>query len=118
MLRDGLTTWAEWNGPDSRSDCHAWGASPNFELLRTVAGIEPAAPAFRRVRVAPHLGAFHQISANMPHPAGSIRVHLARRGGDLEAEISLPTGIAGDLEWQGEKRDLQPGQNRLVLHGR
>ena len=56
MLGDGLTTWAEWSGPDARSDCHAWGASPNFELFRTVAGIESAAPGFRRVRIAPNPG--------------------------------------------------------------
>src|SRR5204862_7368792 len=26
MLSQGLTTWAEWSGPDARSDCHSWGS--------------------------------------------------------------------------------------------
>jgi alpha-L-rhamnosidase len=31
MLDRGLTTWAETADP-TRSDCHAWGASPNYVL--------------------------------------------------------------------------------------
>ena len=38
MLALGLTTWAE-NPEPTRSDCHAWSAHPNFDLLATVAGI-------------------------------------------------------------------------------
>jgi alpha-L-rhamnosidase len=47
MLAHGLTTWAETADP-TRSDCHAWGASPNYELFRTVLGIDSAAPGFAR----------------------------------------------------------------------
>jgi len=54
MLARGLTTWAERDEP-SRSDCHAWGSSPNFELFHTVLGIDSAAPGFRRVSVRPFL---------------------------------------------------------------
>ena len=68
MLTQGLTTWAEWSGPDARSDCHAWGASPNYEVLRTVAGIESLAPGFRRVHIAPNLGKLEHISATCPIP--------------------------------------------------
>ncbi len=64
MLAQGLTTWAEWNGPDTRSDCHAWGASPNFELIRTIAGVESIAPGFKRVRIAPNLGNIHEVTAH------------------------------------------------------
>jgi alpha-L-rhamnosidase len=39
MLALGLTTWAETPEP-SRSDCHAWSASPSYELFRTVLGID------------------------------------------------------------------------------
>ncbi|HEY7209750.1 MAG TPA: alpha-L-rhamnosidase C-terminal domain-containing protein [Bryobacteraceae bacterium] len=118
MLRDGLTTWAEWNGPDSRSDCHAWGASPNFELLRTVAGIEPAAPGFKQVRIAPHLGDLKQLTARMPHPAGMIQVRFAREGRQLHADVDLPPGTPGEFEWASEKHALQPGANRITLNGR
>lgn len=118
MLSQGLTTWAEWNGDDVRSDCHAWGASPNFELLRTVAGISSAAPGFRMVSIAPHLGKLEGVSASMPHPRGSIRVELRRDGKKLTAEIELPAGVPGMFEWGGQRRALSPGKSRLELTAR
>jgi alpha-L-rhamnosidase len=115
MLRQGLTTWAEWSGPDARSDCHAWGASPNYELLRTVAGIESVAPGFRRVRIAPNFGSLEHISATMPHPKGEIRVDLQRSGGKLVADVELPSGVSGEFNWMGRSVSLKPGNNHLDL---
>jgi hypothetical protein len=113
MLAQGLTTWAEWSGPDARSDCHAWGSSPNYELLRTVAGIDSLAPGFRRVRVAPNLGKLEHISAIMPHPKGEIRVSLQRRNGKLVADVDLPSGITGSFDWLGRSVALKSGTNHL-----
>ncbi|MBN2318343.1 MAG: hypothetical protein JXR49_04665 [Acidobacteria bacterium] len=48
----------------ARSDCHAWGSSPNIELYRTVLGIDSGAPGFAEVRMEPHLGALKK--AGMP----------------------------------------------------
>ena len=117
MLAQGLTTWAEWSGPDSRSDCHAWGASPNFELLRTVAGIESIAPGFARVLVAPNMGTLEMVNAEMPHPKGTIRVQLNRTkehgGKKAIADIALPFGITGDFLSNGRTQPLQGGKNHL-----
>ena len=112
MLRDGLTTWAEWNGADTRSDCHAWGASPNFELLRTVAGIESMAPGFKRVRIAPNPGSFAEVTAQMPHPKGMIEVKLRRKAG-LMADVQLPDGTEGELDWEGKVYPLHSGANHV-----
>ena len=114
MLQNGLTTWAETADP-SRSDCHAWGASPNFELLRTVAGIDSMAPGFARVRVAPSLGQLTELHARMPHPKGEIDVQLAKRGGKLTADVQLPAGITGEFDWAGTKKPLAAGKNHLVF---
>lgn len=44
-IASGLSTWAEISDTHStRSDCHAWGASPNIELYRIVLGIDTDAP--------------------------------------------------------------------------
>jgi hypothetical protein len=116
MLTQGLTTWAEWNGTDARSDCHAWGASPNFELLRTVGGIESAAPGFRRVLIAPNLGANKHLIASMPHPRGEINVELTSNDpAHLTADISLPDGISGKFEWNGVTQPLLSGKNHLEI---
>jgi hypothetical protein len=110
QLQQGLTTWAEKDN-DSRSDCHAWGASPNFELLRTVAGIESAAPGFSRVRIAPNLANLPTVTATMPHPKGMIRVVLTTS----QADIDLPAGIPGEFVWHGATQTLKPGANHLTL---
>ncbi len=112
QLARGMTTWAEQPEP-SRSDCHAWGASPNFELFRTVLGIDSAAPGFRRVLIRPFLGKLNQASGAIPHPKGEIAVNLAKRGGTLQAEVTLPPGVDGEFVWNGERKPLSSGANRL-----
>src|SRR5262249_2965474 len=79
MLSRGLTTWAEMHEP-SRSDCHAWSASPNYELFRTVLGIDSAAPGFKRVIVKPFPGKLTTVSGSIPHPNGEVVVSLRRTG--------------------------------------
>jgi 3',5'-cyclic AMP phosphodiesterase CpdA len=114
MLERGLTTWAETSDP-TRSDCHAWGASPNYELFRTVLGIDSAAPGFARVSIRPFLGKLTHVSGSIPHPKGEIAVTLTLDNGKLNAGVTLPAGVEGKFEWHGQTRDLHPGENRLTL---
>ena len=114
----GLTTFAEWldrPGAPSRSDCHAWSASPNYELLHTVLGIDSAAPHFKRVLVRPFLGPLKRAKGSVPHPKGMIEVTLERAGAGLRAEVTLPPNILGELVWKGAHHPLSPGQNTLSV---
>ena len=112
----GLTTWGEdANVFGTRSDCHAWGASPNIEFFRTVLGIDSDAVAFRRVRIEPHLGDLKEIGGEMPHPSGSIQAHYRVKGKKLQAEITLPDGVDGLFVWKGNERALHGGKNVLIL---
>jgi hypothetical protein len=115
MLREGLSTWAETNEPDVRSDCHAWGASPNFELFRTVLGVDSAAPGFRRVVIRPFLGRLTRVSGAIPHPRGEVAVSLAVENGGLRAEVELPDGVDGELVWGTQRRPLPSGTSRHTL---
>jgi len=112
MLALGLTTTPETAEP-TRSDSHAWSAHPNHGLLATVLGVRPAAPGFARVRVAPHLGSLMRAEGVLPHPKGEIAVKLVRKGAGLEAEVTLPSGVEGEFEWQGKRQALKPGAQRL-----
>ena len=114
MLALGLTTWAESPEP-VRSDCHAWSAHPNFDLLATVAGIEPAAAGFREVEIHPHLGALQQLKASLPHPQGEIRVAYERHGKSLTADIDLPENLRGQFYWNGKPTALHGGHQHLVF---
>lgn len=115
QLSAGLTTWAETPDP-TRSDCHAWSASPNVELFRTMLGIESAASGFRQVRIAPSLGGLKHVSGTIPHPAGEIAVdcRIDDRG-RLTAKIALPAGVAGEFVWQGRTFALRTGKQTLKI---
>jgi alpha-L-rhamnosidase len=118
MLDRGLSTWAEIpedSGRVSRSDCHAWSASPNFELFRTVLGIDSAAPGFTRVSIRPYLGRLTAASGSIPHPKGEVKVKLEIRDGKLEAEVTLPVGVSGEFSWKGKSRALSGGTTKLTF---
>ena len=93
MLAEGLTTWAETDSPDTRSDCHAWGASPNIEFFRTVLGVDSAGPGFRQVRIRPHLGPLLAAHGVVPHPKGLIKIEVTKENGVVKHTVTLPPGV-------------------------
>ncbi|HYC72046.1 MAG TPA: family 78 glycoside hydrolase catalytic domain [Opitutaceae bacterium] len=114
MLARGLTTFAEKPDP-TRSDCHAWSASPVYELLATVAGIEPLVPGFAAVRIAPHFGHLREVTARMPHPSGEIIVALRRDGAaGVVGTIALPPGVTGEFVWAGSRIPLRAGEQPVA----
>jgi len=112
----GLTTWAEDSEINtSRSDCHAWGASPNIEFYRTVLGIDSDAPGFSRVKIEPHLGDLKNASGEIPHPLGKIAVKYISEKGKWNVSVSLPTGLSGRFIWKGQQFDVKGGVNNFIL---
>jgi hypothetical protein len=114
MLDLGLSTWAETPEP-SRSDCHAWSASPNYDLLTVVAGIQPGAPGFKKVRIEPHLEGLHELTASMPHPNGKIETSYRLDGNRWNATVTLPPGVEGLFTWKKKVWPLHPGTQMLPL---
>ncbi len=114
MLQMGLTTWAE-NPEPTRSDCHAWSASPNYDLLTVVAGIHPASPGFHTVLIEPHLRGLHHIDASMPHARGIIHTVYQLEGSTWKATVTLPQGLEGTLQWGARKLPLHSGTQELQL---
>jgi len=114
MLELGLSTWAETPEP-TRSDCHAWSASPNYDLVTIIAGIQPQTPGFRSVRIAPHLNNLHQFSASIPHRAGMIDVDYRSKSGGWIAIITLPPGLNGNFVWKSKTWPLHPGAQKIAI---
>jgi len=115
MLDLGLTTFAEREF-DMRSDCHAWSASPCFDLLHTVAGIYPAEPGFKSVVIAPNPGRLNFIKATMPHPQGDIRVDLKRKGKTgISGSVILPENLPGTFIWNNKRIELNGGQQEILF---
>jgi alpha-L-rhamnosidase len=114
MLSLGLTTWAESPEP-TRSDCHAWSAHPNFDLLTIVAGIRPKTAGFESVTIEPHLGTLTHVEAGLPTPKGTVEVKYRRVSNGLEAEIILPAGMSGALIWNGHEEAIREGTQTVIV---
>lgn len=112
----GLTTWAEDSDINTtRSDCHAWGSSPNIEFFRTVLGIDSDAPGFKKIKIEPHLGSFKNISGEIPHPDGKLSASYQLVGSKWKIEIILPAGTTGILLWAQKQYSLAQGKNAFTL---
>ena len=112
----GLTTWAEDSSlPTVRSECHAWGSSPNIEFFRTVLGVDSDAPGFARVKIEPHLGALTNVAGDIPHPNGKISVEYLSEGGKWKINIHLPLKTAGTFVWKTKTYALKAGANAFVI---
>jgi alpha-L-rhamnosidase len=115
-IKMGMTTWAEI--PDinnTRSDCHAWGSSPNIEFFRTILGIDSDAPGFAKVKIEPHLGMLKKIQGEIPHPRGKIDVRYLFENGKWKIQIDLPSKTSGSLIWLKKSYSLKPGLNNYVF---
>jgi len=114
LVKQGLKTPVEAPG-DTRSDCHAWGSHPLFHLHASVAGIRPASPAFRTVRIAPLPGPLPRIVSRTPHPDGFIDLDLAFAGEHCRGSVELPPAITGVFVWHGQEKKLNGGANKIDL---
>lgn len=111
----GFTTFPE--GPEpTRSDCHAWSASPNYEFLATVCGMEPDSPGFKTIKIAPALGTLKEVEGAMPHPLGIITMKVKKQGkAGLRGEVVLPEGLTGRFIWNGKTINLVGGRQEIKL---
>ncbi len=115
MIANGLTTFAEQPDP-TRSDCHAWSASPLYDFLATICGIMPSSPHFKTVTIAPAPGELTSIKGSMPHPDGTISVSLERkRENGISGNIILPDGVKGNFIWNGKTVALHGGSQEVNL---
>lgn len=110
----GLTTWAEtYDVDNARSDCHAWGSSPNIEFYRTVLGIDTDAPGFSTVKIKPCLGKLKSAGGAIPHPLGKIAVNYESKEGKWKIRIELPGNLTGTVIWKGKQYALKSGVNEI-----
>lgn len=115
-IQMGLTTWAEYSDVNtSRSDSHAWGASPNIEFFRTVLGIDSYAPGFGKIKIEPHLGTLTTISGEIPHPNGKVTAGYKFEKGRWLINIDLPKATTGILVWKAKQYLLKAGNNSFVI---
>ncbi|MBC6995842.1 family 78 glycoside hydrolase catalytic domain [Neolewinella lacunae] len=112
-LDQGFTTFPE-KGGETRSDCHAWSASPNYDLLATFAGIRPASPGFAEVSIQPALAPF-AYEAVVAHPQGVVRLSANPDEKNVHFEIELPQGVTGTFSLGSQEKSLTGGINKISV---
>ncbi|NUR88916.1 MAG: family 78 glycoside hydrolase catalytic domain, partial [Nonomuraea sp.] len=108
----GATTiWERWDSmlPDgtinpgemTSFNHYALGAVADF-LHRTVAGLAPAAPGYRRLRVAPRPGGdLTRAAAALDTPYGRASVSWTRDGDVLTVTATVPAGVVAEVDLPG-----------------
>lgn len=113
MLNQGLTTFGETD-KNPRSDCHGWSATPSFDFLHTIAGIQPDSPAFKRVLIQPNFGHLTEMNVVFPHPKGLLKMEIEKRkNGRVKGQITLPAGLDGTFSFNGTTIELKSGVNKI-----
>lgn len=74
LRRFNFTTMPEWSFEGSRSDCHAWSATPLYELTATVLGVRPAEDGWKKILVQPRPLGYPDCQGHVTTPHGYVDV--------------------------------------------
>ena len=125
MFEQGATTiWERWDGwtpeggfqdPRMNSFNHCPLGSVGAWLFETVLGIAPLTPGFRTIRISPRPGPdLTWAQGSFRSVRGEISVHWRQEQSSLQVDVTLPSGVDGELVVDGRTRPLAPGPNRSV----
>ncbi|CAG0945489.1 partial Alpha-L-rhamnosidase, partial [Anaerolineae bacterium] len=99
MLADGESTFREtWQLEPITSKCHAWSATPTFDLSTDILGITPLELGFARFRVAPQPANLAWARGVFPSPRGDIRVAWKRDTNRFELSLDVPAESHAEIE--------------------
>jgi hypothetical protein len=114
QLERGNTTFEEfWDAPAGMaSRCHAWSATPTYDLTTHVLGVRPVVQSavdlgMRRLIVEPQL---RDVSGRVPTPYGELELTLTPSGGHLRVPVGVREVI---LRGPLGDRILGPGEHVL-----
>ncbi|MCF6263301.1 MAG: hypothetical protein L3J24_06915 [Xanthomonadales bacterium] len=96
MLATGTTTLWESFHPDA-SLCHAFSATPVYQLSSGCLGITPTATGFTHFRFCPQFADLEYARGVYPTPHGGIRVDWSCEGNKVLCKLEVPTGCEGAL---------------------
>jgi hypothetical protein len=99
MIEQGSGTfWESWQLTEMTSRCHAFSATPVYDLSTYVLGLKPTAPGFARFEAQPWFGGLEWAKGGMSTPSGPISLAWQRKGAAIELEVIVPEGLAGILK--------------------
>ncbi|MFH8252023.1 family 78 glycoside hydrolase catalytic domain [Microbacterium sp. B2969] len=116
------TIWESWDAIGSDGSVrpvslnhYAFGCVDDW-LYRRVAGLQPTAPGWRRVRIEPDLDAgVESASAHVGTPAGRLAVDWRRSGDEVRVRVAVPSGVDAVLVLGDTTIALTPGATEHVV---
>ncbi|MCX7174655.1 MAG: family 78 glycoside hydrolase catalytic domain [Proteobacteria bacterium] len=98
LLADGESTFREtWQLEPITSKCHAWSATPTFDLSTDLLGVSPIADGFRRLRIAPQTAGLEWARGRYPTPHGEVVVEWRKGAAGINLKIVVPPGCAAEV---------------------
>lgn len=94
--------------PGYGSRCHAWSATPTYDLTTHVLGVRRIGVAWSEVLIEPRFGPLTRLAGTVPTPNGAILLELNRATGGW---IELPAGVSGSVRRGGTELVLRAGRN-------
>ncbi len=94
----GVTTmWEEWNA-GSRSHDHAFLGTVDDWLYQRVAGIEPAAPGYTKIKIQPYpVGDLKHAAAHVESPLGDVSSKWSRKDDRFKLRVGVPVGATAEI---------------------
>lgn len=92
MVKRNCTTCVE-SEAYARSECHGWGALILYELPSITLGVRPAAPGYKKVRIAPVTGYLTNASGTVKTPVGNIQVSWKIENGAFKIDYEVPQNV-------------------------
>lgn len=121
IARGATTIWETWAGtnpagePLASQNHYAFGAVVAF-LQERVAGLAPAEPGYRRLRIAPVVGfGLTSASTTIRTPYGRAAVAWRLEGGNVHLDVTVPAGVTAEVVVGDETRELGSGDQTLLL---
>lgn len=114
-VEQGATSlWEHWR-PESRSRGHYFLGTIDDWLFSHVAGLEPAAPGWRRARIAPRvLGhGIGRAAASVATPYGELAAAWRIDGAEVALTCHVPVGVTANVELPGLRTTLGAGSHEL-----
>ncbi len=114
---DTDTVWESFEA--TASICHAFSATPVYQLSAHALGIRPIAPGFKQFLIAPQTVDLNFARGVYPSVHGDIPVEWHCADGKLELSVTVPADTIATVETppgykqKGRLKTLKPGAHRL-----
>ncbi len=116
MLANGATTlWESWEKPTSSSYNHPMFGSIDEWLYKSLAGIKPAAPGFKKIIIKPQPAELSWAKGSYQSLYGTIKSDWKKSADIFQLQISIPVNTTAEI-WlpANEKNNItESGKNIL-----